>query len=127
MNRANRALTDGYAQQALSSDQPSALHRRKEVPIERGCDDREPQRKDDSTVVHFENCVSISGHSVLIPSFEKGGNRAADVASKVLFRWVGLMNTRTGFFQLVSAVVGLSVGVGVMTATVLLGVAALLQ
>jgi hypothetical protein len=38
-----------------------------------------------------------------------------------------VMETRTGFFQLVSAVVGLSVGLGVMTATVLLGVAALLQ
>ncbi len=37
------------------------------------------------------------------------------------------MNTQQGFFQLVSAVVGLSVGVGVMTATVLLGVAALLH
>jgi hypothetical protein len=31
------------------------------------------------------------------------------------------------FFRLVSTVVGLSVGVGVMTATVLLGAAALLQ
>ena len=38
-----------------------------------------------------------------------------------------IMDTRKGFFQLVSAVVGLSFGVGVMTATVLLGVAALLQ
>jgi threonine/homoserine/homoserine lactone efflux protein len=37
------------------------------------------------------------------------------------------MDTRSGFLQIVSAVVGLSVGVGVMTATVLLGVAALLQ
>ena len=37
------------------------------------------------------------------------------------------METRTGFLQLVSAVVGLSVGVGVMTATVLLVVAVLLQ
>jgi len=37
------------------------------------------------------------------------------------------MESKTGFFQLVSAVVGLSVGVGVMTATVLLGIAALLQ
>jgi hypothetical protein len=37
------------------------------------------------------------------------------------------METHTGFLQLISAVVGLSVGVGVMTATVLLGVAALLQ
>jgi hypothetical protein len=37
------------------------------------------------------------------------------------------MEMRPGFFQLVSAVVGLSVGVGVMTATVLLGVAALFQ
>ena len=38
-----------------------------------------------------------------------------------------VMETRTGFFQLVSAVIGLSVGVGVVTATVLLGVVALLQ
>jgi hypothetical protein len=38
-----------------------------------------------------------------------------------------IMEPRTGFVQLISAVVGLSVGVGVMTATVLLGVAALLQ
>jgi hypothetical protein len=37
------------------------------------------------------------------------------------------METKTGFFQLVSAMFGLSIGVGVMTATVLLGVAALLQ
>ena len=38
-----------------------------------------------------------------------------------------VMETKTDFFQLVSAVVGLSVGVGVMTATLLLGAAALLQ
>jgi hypothetical protein len=37
------------------------------------------------------------------------------------------METKTGFIQLVSAMFGLSIGVGVMTATVLLGVAALLQ
>ena len=37
------------------------------------------------------------------------------------------MDVKTGFLQLVSAVFGLSVGVAVMTATVLLGVAALLQ
>jgi hypothetical protein len=37
------------------------------------------------------------------------------------------MEAKTGFLQLVSAVVGMSVGLGVMTATVLLGVAALLQ
>jgi hypothetical protein len=37
------------------------------------------------------------------------------------------MKGRTSFLQLISAVVGLSVGVGVMTATVLLGAAALLQ
>jgi hypothetical protein len=49
------------------------------------------------------------------------------MASKVLLFRVEIMDTRTGFFQLVSAVVGLSFGVGVMTATVLLGVAALLQ
>jgi hypothetical protein len=40
---------------------------------------------------------------------------------------LGAMETKKGVFQLVSAVVGMSVGVGVMTATVLLGVAALLQ
>ncbi len=34
---------------------------------------------------------------------------------------------RTRFIQLISAAIGLAVGVGVMTATVLLGVAALLQ
>ncbi len=39
----------------------------------------------------------------------------------------GVMETKTGFIQLISAVIGLSVGVSVMTATVLLGVAALLQ
>jgi hypothetical protein len=39
----------------------------------------------------------------------------------------GVMETKTEFVQLVSAVIGLSVGVGVMTATVLLGVAALFQ
>ena len=49
------------------------------------------------------------------------------LASKVLYRVVEIMEPRTGFVQLISAVVGLSVGVGVMTATVLLGVAALLQ
>jgi len=37
------------------------------------------------------------------------------------------METRPGFIHLISAVIGLSVGVGVMTATVLLGVAALRQ
>jgi hypothetical protein len=37
------------------------------------------------------------------------------------------MDGKTGFVQLVSAVVGWSFGVGVVTATVLLGVAALLQ
>jgi hypothetical protein len=37
------------------------------------------------------------------------------------------METKTAFIQLISAVIGLSVGVSVMTATVLLGVAALLQ
>ena len=37
------------------------------------------------------------------------------------------MDMKRGFFQLVSAVIGLSVGIGVMTATVLLGAAALLQ
>jgi len=49
------------------------------------------------------------------------------LASKVLYQVVEIMEPRTGFVQLISAVVGLSVGVGVMTATVLLGVAALLQ
>jgi hypothetical protein len=34
---------------------------------------------------------------------------------------------KTGLVQLISTIVGLSVGVGVMTATVLLGVAALLE
>ena len=37
------------------------------------------------------------------------------------------MDIRNGFFQLVSTAVGLSLGLGVATATVLLGVAALLQ
>jgi len=37
------------------------------------------------------------------------------------------MEMKSGFFRLVSAVVGLSVGIGVMTATVLLSAAALLQ
>jgi hypothetical protein len=37
------------------------------------------------------------------------------------------METPTGFLHLVSAVIGLSLGVGMMTATVLLGVAALFQ
>ena len=58
-------------------------------------------------------------------------NRPSDsthrLASKVLYQVVEIMEPRTGFVQLISAVVGLSVGVGVMTATVLLGVAALLQ
>jgi ABC-type lipoprotein release transport system permease subunit len=53
-------------------------------------------------------------------------NGPLTLASKVLLTRI-VMETRTGFLQLVSAVVGLSVGVGVMTATVLLGVAALLQ
>jgi hypothetical protein len=78
-------------------------------------------------VVHFEKCVWIIKHSVLI-SFEKGcphGSRASGIKGAWLM--VGIMEMRTGFFQFVSAVVGLSVGVGMMTATVLLGVAALLQ
>ena len=37
------------------------------------------------------------------------------------------METKPGFIQLISAVIGLSLGVSVMTATVLLGVAALFQ
>jgi hypothetical protein len=37
------------------------------------------------------------------------------------------MEAKTGFIQLVSTMFGLSIGVGVMTATVILGVAALLQ
>jgi hypothetical protein len=37
------------------------------------------------------------------------------------------METKTALVQLVSAVIGYSVGVGVMTATVLLAAAALLQ
>jgi threonine/homoserine/homoserine lactone efflux protein len=37
------------------------------------------------------------------------------------------MDMRNGFFHLVSTAVGLSLGLGVATATVLLGVAALLQ
>jgi hypothetical protein len=37
------------------------------------------------------------------------------------------MDMKLGFFQLVSAVFGMSIGIGVMTATVLLGAAALLQ
>lgn len=99
----------------------------KEVSVKRGHDDREPEPQHSATVVHFENRVWIIGHSVLIPFCGSDRNGASDVASKVLINWIGLMDTRTGFFQLVSAVVGLSVGVGVMTATVLLGVAALLQ
>jgi hypothetical protein len=78
-------------------------------------------------VRHFENRVSIISHCDAIPSAENGVDHVRDVASKVLSTTVGLMETRTGFLQLVSEVVGLSVGVGVVTATVLLGVAALLQ
>jgi hypothetical protein len=37
------------------------------------------------------------------------------------------MEMKTGFLQLVSAALGLSLGIGVMTATLLLGAAALLQ
>ena len=37
------------------------------------------------------------------------------------------METKPGFIQLISAVIGLSLGVSVMTATVLLGMAALFQ
>jgi hypothetical protein len=78
-------------------------------------------------VVHFEKCVWFIKHSVLI-SFEKIVRIVvAPMASMVLCLIVGIMEMRTGFFQLVSAVVGLAVGVGMMTATVLLGVAALLQ
>jgi hypothetical protein len=38
-----------------------------------------------------------------------------------------VMNTKVNFIQLITSVVGLSIGVGIGTATVLLGVAALLQ
>ena len=78
-------------------------------------------------VCHCENGVWIIAHGVAIPFGDSRLRHARDMASKVLSTMVGLMETRTGFLQLVSAVVGLSVGVGVMTATVLLGVAALLQ
>jgi len=37
------------------------------------------------------------------------------------------MEMKSGFFQLVTAVFGLSIGIGVMAATVLLGAALLLQ
>ena len=37
------------------------------------------------------------------------------------------MEMKSGFFQLVSAVFGMSIAIGVMTATVLLGAAALFQ
>jgi hypothetical protein len=37
------------------------------------------------------------------------------------------MNTNVNFVQLISSVVGMSLGIGVVTATALLGVAALLQ
>ena len=39
----------------------------------------------------------------------------------------GIMKNEVKFIQLISSVVGLSLGVGIGTATVLLGVAALLQ
>jgi hypothetical protein len=39
----------------------------------------------------------------------------------------GVMKDEVKFIQLISSVVGLSIGVGIGTATVLLGVAALLQ
>jgi len=38
-----------------------------------------------------------------------------------------VMNRNVSFIQLITSVVGLSIGVGIGTATVLLGVAALLQ
>lgn len=37
------------------------------------------------------------------------------------------MNSKVNFIQLITSVVGLSIGVGIGAATVLLGVAALLQ
>jgi hypothetical protein len=37
------------------------------------------------------------------------------------------MNTNVNFLQLITSVVGLSIGVGIGAATVLIGVAALLQ
>ena len=99
----------------------------KEVRVEGGGDDEEPHVNHDAAVVHFENRVWIIRQSVRIPSRESLREGVEGLASKVLLHRVGIMETRTGFFQLVSAVVGLSLGVSVMTATVLLGVAALLQ
>jgi hypothetical protein len=76
----------------------------KEVHEERSPQNREPQQKYESTVVHFEK-AGIKGAS---SSFRD-------------------MKMQTGVFQLVSAVIGLSLAVSVMTATVLLGVAALFE
>jgi hypothetical protein len=56
---------------------------------------------------------------------------SARVARRVLSKRIEVWRMRTDlrgeFLRLVSTVVGLSVGVGVMTATVLLGAAALFQ
>jgi hypothetical protein len=81
------------------------------------------------SVRHSENRVPIIEHTVLIFTAEAGKTAGISLACRCIAVLVeGRRNGRkTGFVQLVSAVVGWSFGVGVMTATVLLGVAALLQ
>jgi hypothetical protein len=77
-------------------------------------------------MVHSRNGVwIINTLSISITGSGRMASRA--LASKVLIDTCREMETRTEFLQLVSAVIVRSVGVGVMTATVLLGVAALLQ
>ena len=61
------------------------------------------------------------------PSANLDGTRRNRWHDWCYYKCQGVMKTKTGFIQLLSAMFGLSVGVGVMTATVLLGVAALLQ
>jgi hypothetical protein len=64
----------------------------------------------------------------LISEASAPGRPGLKVASKLLLPMQRMvMEPRVKYLELVSAVVGLSVGLGMMTATVLLGVAALLQ
>jgi hypothetical protein len=82
-------------------------------------------------VVYFENAVSFSRHCVFRADqktwFQAKNHGVNCGTADALYGGEAIMKTNINFIQLISSVVGLSLGIGVATATALLGVAALLQ
>jgi hypothetical protein len=83
-------------------------------------------------VVHFENLVLITRHCVHHTDEKQalrfGWQGHPSMARPMLYRRnEAVMKTNINFVQLISSVVGLSLVIGVATATAILGVAALLQ